>query len=771
MVCFAFLIIYKIIVIQFVEGDFWRKKAENLSLRYESVEAVRGSIYSSDSSLLATSIPIFDVKIDLHKTVIPTDTFTRYLNSLSDSLSRIFPEKTRDEYKKYLLLGRKKGKRDLLIRKNIDYTQLKRLRTFPLLKKGRYKGGFIVEEKDYRKMPFQILAQRTIGYKNIEENLYVGLEGAYSKELEGVSGKRLMRKIANGIWRPVESNNQIEPENGKDIISTININIQDVAESALMKCLDSNDADHGCAILMEVKTGYIKAIANLKRRSDGSYREDINYAIWESAEPGSTFKLASLIAVLEEGKFDTNTIVNTGVTFYAGKKMEDSHPEGYGKVTVTKAFEVSSNVGISEIVTRTFQKNPQKFIDYLKDMSLDKPLNIELKGESNPYIKDTKSTSWSKTSLPWMSIGYELLLTPLQTLTLYNAVANNGTMVKPLFVKEILQTGKLIEKKEPVVIKNSICSERTLKKVQSILEGVIEHGTAKHLLNTVYKIAGKTGTAKIGYAENKESKIYRASFVGYFPADNPKYSCIVVINNPKKGVYYGGAIAAPVFKEIADRVFATQLDINQNYKPSTANFKIPYVNYSLYNDLNEIYSYLQIPFNCDSQGYEYVVCTKKDSTVLYKNFDFNTKTVPNFYGMGSRDAVYIAEKLGLKPKIIGKGKVIGQSIPASSPVLKGSTIVFNLNRKDVEIQGNETLNFKIGIENKTDSSESVNKNNVKKITNVKNKEDKEIKQTGSNKNKAEEVKKDIEAKKKKVNKTEESKKSTVKEKKEKSKKQ
>lgn len=766
MVCFAFLIIYKIIVIQFVEGDFWRKKAENLSLRYESVEAVRGSIYSSDSSLLATSIPIFDVKIDLHKTVIPTDTFTRYLNSLSDSLSRIFPEKTRDEYKKYLLLGRKKGKRDLLIRKNIDYTQLKRLRTFPLLKKGRYKGGFIVEEKDYRKMPFQILAQRTIGYKNIEENLYVGLEGAYSKELEGVSGKRLMRKIANGIWRPVESNNQIEPENGKDIISTININIQDVAESALMKCLDSNDADHGCAILMEVKTGYIKAIANLKRRSDGSYREDINYAIWESAEPGSTFKLASLIAVLEEGKFDTNTIVNTGVTFYAGKKMEDSHPEGYGKVTVTKAFEVSSNVGISEIVTRTFQKNPQKFIDYLKDMSLDKPLNIELKGESNPYIKDTKSTSWSKTSLPWMSIGYELLLTPLQTLTLYNAVANNGTMVKPLFVKEILQTGKLIEKKEPVVIKNSICSERTLKKVQSILEGVIEHGTAKHLLNTVYKIAGKTGTAKIGYAENKESKIYRASFVGYFPADNPKYSCIVVINNPKKGVYYGGAIAAPVFKEIADRVFATQLDINQNYKPSTANFKIPYVNYSLYNDLNEIYSYLQIPFNCDSQGYEYVVCTKKDSTVLYKNFDFNTKTVPNFYGMGSRDAVYIAEKLGLKPKIIGKGKVISQSIPAYSPILKGNTIVFNLNRKDADINSSEMLNIKTETENKTDSLQSSNK---KKNTDIKNKVNNVNKQTNSNKNKAEDPKKEIEAKKIKDNKTGENKKSSVKEKKEKTK--
>jgi len=364
---------------------------------------VRGSIYSSDSSLLATSIPIFDVKIDLHKTVIPNDTFTRYLNSLSDSLAHIFPEKTKDEYKKYLLLGRKKEKRDLLIKKNIDYTQLKRLRTFPILKKGRYKGGFIVEEKDYRKMPFNILAKRTIGYKNIEENVYVGLEGAYSKELEGVSGKRLMRKIANGIWRPVESDNQIEPENGKDIISTIDINIQDVAENALMKCLDSNDADHGCAILMEVKTGYIKAIANLKRRSDGSYGEDINYAIWESAEPGSTFKLASLIAVLEEGKFDTNEIVNTGVTYYAGKEMEDSHSEGYGRISLSKAFELSSNVGISEIVTRTFQKNPQKFIDYLKEMSLDKPLNIELKGESKPYIKDTKSPTWSKTSFLGLS--------------------------------------------------------------------------------------------------------------------------------------------------------------------------------------------------------------------------------------------------------------------------------------------------------------------------------------------------------------------------------
>ncbi len=695
---FAIVIIYKVIVIQYVDGDMWRQRAENLTLRYETVEAVRGNIISSDSNLLATSIPIFDVKLDLHKSVVHKDTFKLYVNALCDSLSKLFPEKSSSDFKNILVAGRKSGKRDLLIKRNIDYTQLKRLRNFPILKKGKFKGGFIVEEKDYRKMPFKMLASRTIGYKNLNSNVYVGLEGAYSKELEGVSGKRLMRKIANGIWRPVERDNQIEPENGKDIITTIDINIQDVAENALLKCLDSNDADHGCAILMEVNTGYIKAIANLKRHKDGSYGEDLNFAISESAEPGSTFKLASLIAVLEEGKFDTNELVNTGISSYANRKMEDSHEEGYGRISLSKAFEVSSNVGISEITTRTFSKNPQKFVDYLYDMNLNKSLGIDLKGEGRPYVKNTKDKTWSKTSLPWMSIGYELMITPLQTLTFYNSIANNGVMVKPLFVKEIMQTGKLIEKRGAVVLNKSVCSEKTLLKVQAILQGVVEHGTAKHLLNTVYKIAGKTGTAKIDYHNNKESNIYRASFVGYFPADNPKYTCIVIVNNPTKGIYYGGAIAAPVFKEIADKVYATELDIHQQRKIEYKKIAIPFVEAGNKQEIYTIYSNLNLPFFSDNTDADYLVSIRKDSLNKYKSIEYKLGVVPDFKGMGLKDAVYLAEKLGMKVNVSGKGKVSKQSIPKGSKCSKNQLITLFLEKnanvvlsKQIFVNQNDTL--------------------------------------------------------------------------------
>jgi len=726
---FALYIIYRLILVQFVDGEMWRKRAENLSLRYETVEAVRGNIISSDSNLLATSIPIFDVKMDLHKSVISKDTFKIYIDALSDSLSQLFNDKSSAEFKQILINGRKKAKRDLLLRRNIDYTQLKRLRTFPILKKGKYKGGFIIEEKDYRKMPFKMLASRTIGYKNLNSNAYVGLEGAYSKELEGVSGKRLMRKIANGIWRPVERDNQIEPENGKDIVSTIDINIQDVAENALYKCLDSNDADHGCAILMEVKTGNIKAIANLKRHKDGTYGEDMNYAISESAEPGSTFKLASLIAVLEEGKFDTNEIVNTGISSYANRKMEDSHEQGYGRIPLSKAFEVSSNVGISEIVYRTFSQKPQKFIDYLYEMKLNKPLGIDLKGEGNPYIKSASDKTWSKTSLPWMSIGYELQLTPLQTLTLYNAIANNATMVKPQFVKEILQTGKLIEPKKTVVINKSICSEKTLNKVKAILEGVVEHGTAKHLLNTVYKIAGKTGTAKIGYGQNKESNVYRASFVGYFPADNPKYSCIVLVNNPKKGVYYGGAIAAPVFKEIADKVYATQLDIHQQKKIEYQKINIPFVEAGNQQDLYTIYSQLNLPLLTDNLETDFLVAVQKDSLNGYKSVVYKNNVIPDFKGMSVKDAVYLAEKIGLKVNINGKGKVADQSIIPGSNFIKGQTIMLELLKKNLTVKAIENTSAKSNLSDLTANNQKTDaKTDDKPSKNeVKNKTDKNLK--------------------------------------------
>ncbi len=676
----AIVIVFRVIKIQFVEGDKWRSRAENLTLRYENVDAIRGNIISADSNLLATSVPIFDVRMDMHRKVVPDSTFRENLDSLALCLSKLFPQKSKDEFKKYLKNGRKKKKRDLLIAKNINYSQLKKLRTFPILRKGRYKGGVIIEEKDFRLMPYKMMASRTIGYRKEHDNIYVGIEGAFHKELAGVSGKRLMRKIANGVWRQVENANEMDPENGKDIITTIDTRIQDVAESALMKCLDSNEADHGCAILMEVATGEIRAIANLKRHADGSYGEDINYAIWESGEPGSTFKLASTIAVLEEGKLDTNAIVPTGIAMMANRKMEDSHEEGYGNITLAKAFEVSSNVGISKAVVKSFSENPQKFVDHLHEMGLNKPLGIELKGEGKPYVKNTDSKTWSATSLPWMSIGYELKITPLQTLALYNAVANNGKLMKPHVVKEIRLTGKLIQKFDPVVLKSSICSESTVNKVKTLLENVVsgKNGTAKSLRKSVYKIAGKTGTAQLNYYNKDEALNYKASFVGYFPADNPKYSCIVVVNGPKKNKIYGGEVAAPVFKEIADKVYATQLGISAKENPDSIKVRPPFVRAAYQPDLLTILRFVGQPIETEDISSLWVSANKMDSIPKYSTYAITRGAVPNVVGMGVRDAIYLLEKAGMNATALGRGRVVNQSVPPGSILIKGQKIILKL---------------------------------------------------------------------------------------------
>ncbi|MCK4639399.1 MAG: penicillin-binding protein 2, partial [Bacteroidales bacterium] len=422
--------------------------------------------------------------------------------------------------------------------------------------------------KTIRKMPFKELAKRTIGYENKKENLFVGLEGAYSEYLEGKKGKQLRQRICNGDWKPIQDENEIEPQNGKDIITTIDINIQDVAENALLEHLKEHKAFQGCAILMEVETGYIKAIANLQYdSSDNKYKESYNYAFAENVEPGSTFKLASMIAVIEDRKVNLSDTIDTGDGWivYYNRTMRDAYKIRDGKITCREAFEKSSNVGVSMIIWDAYKKNPEKFVEHLYDMSLNKPLGIEFQGEGHPFIKHPKDKKiWYGTTLPWMSVGYEISLTPLQILTFYNAVANGGKMVKPMFVKEIRQTGKTIKTFKPVVINKSICSKRTIDTVQSLLEGVVERGTAKSLNNSIYKIAGKTGTAQIANKNKGYNKgFYNASFVGYFPADDPKYSCIVVVNKPSGGKYYGSSVAAPVFKEIADKVYATQLDIHQ----------------------------------------------------------------------------------------------------------------------------------------------------------------------------------------------------------------
>ncbi|PCJ89033.1 MAG: cell division protein [Flavobacteriales bacterium] len=682
---FGIAILTKAVTIQFVEGDKWRSKAENLTTRYHNIEAARGNIYAADGSLLATSIPIYEVRMDLNTEAMTDALFNENVDSLAICLSAIFREKSPEKYKRELLKARKDGNRFHLIKRKVRFNQLKEMKNFPLFRLGRYKGGFIYLQQNKRQRPFRVLAARTIGYDRIGIQP-VGLEGAYGRELKGVSGKRLMQKIAGGVWMPINDANEIDPKDGNDLYTAIDINIQDVAEYALLKQLQVHDAHHGCVVLMEVQTGEIKAIANLQKDEDGDYYEYYNYAVGESTEPGSTFKLASLMAAIEDGLVDLDDSVDTedGTTQYYDEIMRDSHKGGFGKITVKRAFEVSSNVGISKIVWQSYSDNPQKFVDRLYKMNLNKPLGIEIAGEGKPYIKNAKDTLWSGITLPWMSIGYEVQLTPLQILTFYNAVANDGKMVKPKFVKEIRDKRNVIKKIDTEVIDDAICSEETISKAQKMLEGVVENGTAQNLKAASYKVAGKTGTAQIAnanYGYKYDKKIsYQASFVGYFPADNPKYSCIVVVNAPSKDVYYGNLVAGPIFKEVADKVYATSIEIHDELQPQqfASATAIPYSKNGYKRDLQKVLADLQMPLNDQSAESDWVVTITEADKVHIKPKKIYQNTIPNVAGMAVQDAVYLLENMGMQVKIRGKGTVKSQSVTAGSAVQKGQKIVLEL---------------------------------------------------------------------------------------------
>ncbi|MDR1951247.1 MAG: transpeptidase family protein [Bacteroidales bacterium] len=660
----AFGIILRTATLIFIEGDKWRNRAENKTTRSVDVEAKRGNIYSADSSILVMTMPIFTVRMDLHHSVISQDTFNFYAKALADSLAKMFPQKSASEHLRALnearsidlgvnpdtKVHRGRGTRNFLIARNIRYAELKRLQAFPILKKGKNKGGLIIEENSRRIRLHSLLAERTIGYYNNESGAAVGLEGAYNDELKGRSGKRFERKVANGVWRPVFSD-QKEPENGKDIVTTIDMRIQDVATAALMRSLYTNDASHGCAILMEVSTGKIRAITNLKRGKDSAYHEVENFAVNESVEPGSTFKLASLIAILEEGKMDTGTIVPSGRMQVADRWLEDTRREGYGEISLKHAFEVSSNVGIAYAVRETFSKNEKKYTDYLYRMRLNQSLGLEISGERNPVIKNPKDnkSEWWGTSLAWMSMGYEVQLTPLQQLAFYTAVANNGRMLKPMFVEEIRSGGQVVKRFDPIVLESRICSEKTIRKVKGCLEGVVQNGTARSLSRSPYKIAGKTGTAQTNYdgRGGVDRMRYRASFIGYFPADNPKYTCLVIVTDPSGFRRYGGEVAAPVFKEIADKVYATYLNLD-----------------------------LELPDLEDFQPLQLASNIEKIDEI--KNTSRSSKTIPNVKGMTARDAVYLLESLGYKVMLNGRGIVREQSIDAGSAIIQGQQIWLRL---------------------------------------------------------------------------------------------
>jgi cell division protein FtsI (penicillin-binding protein 3) len=681
---FALAIIGRAAYIQFALKDALMEIAKKQEIKYFPIEALRGNILARDGSLLASSIPEFEIRMDLSPEVVTPELINSKIDSLSLMLSLLFEDKNARAFKSELLSARQAGNKYFLIRNHVKYDELKKLKKFPIFREGKYRGGLIILRKTTRELPYKNLARRTIGFENPAESLYVGLEGAYSNELKGYDGQQLKRRISQGEWIPVSDNPEVEPRDGKDIITTIDINIQDLAESALARHLEENKAYQGCAILMEVTTGEIRAIANLRYDpTDGQYKEIYDYAFREAVEPGSTFKLASIITALETGQVkltDTYYVGNGRVQYY-NRWMVDSHPPASSYMTVREIFEQSSNVGVSKIITSLFGNNPELFVDHLRKMSLGKPLGIEIRGETEPKIKDPKDKKyWYGTSLPWMSVGYELTITPLQTLTFYNAIANNGVMVKPLFVSEIREGGQTVKKFAPVVINPAVCSPATLQLAKSLLEGVVTNGTGKILKDSTYKIAGKTGTALIAEgAKGYKEKNYNASFVGYFPADNPKYSCIIVINRPEAGKYYGAAVAAPVFKEIANKVYATQLDIHDqdDKKYSTEKF-LPASAKGDYRDLKTSLSAMSYAVRLPSQNPEWVTMDSSVIGMILRPTFFGIDTIPDLVGLTAKDAVYMMEKAGLSPVIHGKGIVYSQSLPVGTPLVKGSEIILTL---------------------------------------------------------------------------------------------
>ncbi|RZK89186.1 MAG: penicillin-binding protein 2, partial [Pedobacter sp.] len=562
-VLFAFAVFLRLGQVQFVQGHKWKAMADSLSTRYMPVEATRGNIYSNDGSLLATSVPEYELHMDMFAGGIAEDKiFNEKVDSLGMKLAEVFKDKSAKEYSRLLRKGRQDSARYLLIHRKVGYSDLKTIRTFPLYNIGKFSGGLIAVQQNKRILPFQALAARTIGYKNANVKNGVGLEGAYTEYINGETGKRLMQRIAGGVYVPVNDEEEVAPKDGADIISTIDVNMQDLAQSALEKQLIASKADHGAVIVMEVATGEIRAVANFSKVEEGVYKEKFNYAIAGNQDPGSTFKLASYMALLEDKLVDTNTMVATGNYQIPGHLIKDSHGS-IGVVTVKKAFEQSSNAAIAYLVNSNYRDNPAKFTDHLYDWHLNQKLELQIPGEAKPVVKNPNNKSWGKMTLPQMAYGYEMQLTPLKMLSFYNAVANNGKYVAPIFVKEIRRLGNPIEQFKARVINEQICSEVTLSKIKKMLEGVVTEGSGKQIVyNPLYKIAGKTGTAQVadankGYRANKQ---YQASFVGYFPADKPKYSMIVVINDPK-GAYYGALVSGPVFREIADRIYASDMQM------------------------------------------------------------------------------------------------------------------------------------------------------------------------------------------------------------------
>ncbi len=691
MVVFAFLIGYSLFKIQFMEGKHWRALADSLSTRVFEIEAVRGNIFDCNGNLLATSLPIYDIRIDAKSQAFKDEEyFQNNIDSLAFGLANLFKDNSELAYKKSLVRIRKEGNRYFLFKRKISYHQMRALTKLPIFRMGKYKGGLLITERTRREKPFGVLAERTIGFKQEEGAVRVGLEGFFDESLSGKSGKHVMQRIAGGTWMPIDDEFMIEAKQGRDVITTLDINLQDVAENALLNTLLENDADYGTAILMEVATGELKAIANLTRKSEGVYNESYNYAVGECVEPGSTFKLISTLALLQDGKMNPEDKVDAegGEVRFCNVVMKDSHL-GTGVISLQEAFEHSSNVAFGKLMQKHYSKDPQKLYTHYKEMGLTEKLNLQLSGVGFPLVKSPNNKTWSCTSLPYMAIGYELQITPLQLLSIYNAVANNGVMVRPMLVKRIEQDGKIMKEYKTAIMNPKICSKEVAKQLQNMMEGVVLRGTASLLKSGFYTYAGKTGTAVV--ANNKRGyqagggKSYRASFCGYFPAENPKYSCMVLISRPRKENYYASKVALPVFKEIADKVYASALNLHRELKFVEPSFTqdLPLITMSDKSDVKVVLDQVKLSshFHNDSihqDETDWVIGSAQDNSIAIQPVLVSAGKMPDVRGMGAKDALYILERKGVKVNIQGLGRVKKQSVSPGTPLRKYQNIQLQL---------------------------------------------------------------------------------------------
>ena len=646
MFLFALLVIFKLVSIQIVDGDKYRHIAEDRTIKNVVIPANRGNVYSANGNLLATSVPKYNILIDA---ITPSKkTFNTYLKPLCDSLAKYHGKKS-GYYQQELRKARANKNRYFLLARNIGYSDYLRFRNFPMLDLGAFKGGLIVEQSTKREHPMGGIAQRTIGYERFDDQGNVtrpGIDGAFGEQyLRGTNGKRLKQKIGKGQWKPIQDFNQVEPKDGYDVYTTIDVNIQDIAHHALLEQLEKYKADHGSVVVMETKTGEVKAISNLGRNKNGHYYERLNYAVGESHESGSTFKLMALTVALEDKVIDTTDIIDTenGVISFYGKKVRDSKHGGYGKISVAKAFEVSSNTGIVKIIDQNYKNNPKKFVQGLYDMDLNHKLNLPIIGEPEPIIPhpDDKKR-WSGIALQWMAYGYGVSFTPLQTLTFYNAIANDGEMVRPQFLKEVKEFDKVIVPFKKEVINSQICSKETVAIMKQLMLNVVEkeHGTGHGLYSRNFSMAGKTGTCQKDYRD-KDKLNYISSFVGFFPAEDPKYSCIVVIHEPDKSVgYYGADVSGPVFKKVAQKIFTDTpiVDEVETLEVRNASVETEYENF-------------------------------------YKTAQTYLTIMPDVKGLPAMDALALLENMGLKVKISGSGIVKNQSINKGIKVKKNQTVV------------------------------------------------------------------------------------------------